>query len=62
MSWRSAEKLKYVNSEKEQEKEAGKETHNAGNGEEPNTTSARSVQQIQSAVLSLQKPSTSQQH
>ncbi|KAL4136003.1 hypothetical protein QTP88_007577 [Uroleucon formosanum] len=55
-------KRKYVNKKKEQEKEAGTETHNAGNGEEPSTTSARSVQQIQSAVLSLQKPSTSQRH
>ncbi|KAL4083123.1 hypothetical protein QTP88_028453 [Uroleucon formosanum] len=55
-------KRKYVNKIKEQEKEAGTETHNAGNGEEPSTTSARSVQQIQSAVLSLQKPSTSQRH
>ncbi|KAL4085202.1 hypothetical protein QTP88_027061 [Uroleucon formosanum] len=44
-------KRKYVNKKKEQEKKAGTETHNAGNGEEPSTTSACSVQQIQSACV-----------
>ena len=54
-------KRQYVNSKKQQgEKEASTEQQNAGNGGEPNPSSARSVQQIQSAVLSLQRPSTSQ--
>jgi len=54
-------KKKYVNSKKKPAaKEALTEKQNAGNEEEPNAISARSVQQIQSAVLSLQRPSTSQ--
>lgn len=56
-------KRKYVNSKREQAtKEAATENQNAGNEEEANTNSARSVQQIQSAVISLQRPTSSQQH
>ena len=57
-------KKKYVNSKREQAaKEAASENQNAGKEEEPNTSRARSVQQIQSAIISLQRPTTSsQQH
>lgn len=56
-------KRKYVNSKKEQDlREVTTENQDAGNETEPSLNSARSVQQIQSAVLSLQRPSTSQQH
>jgi len=55
-------KRKYVNSKKENQQEKATENQEAENGHEPSTISARSVQQIQSAVLSLQRPSTSQPH